>query len=47
MESITESSAGQAVSQNGSATRTLGQVACREKRAQRIGAAAVRLLGDL
>jgi hypothetical protein len=39
--------AGQAVSANRSATRTLGHLACCEKCPQRIGTAAIPVLGDL
>ncbi len=44
---VVEPDTGQAVSPNGSATRTLGHVAFGKKRAKRHGAAAVLVLGDL
>jgi hypothetical protein len=36
-----------AATRNGAATRPLGEIACREKRAERRGASAVPVLGDL
>ena len=44
---IAEPHAGQTISRNGAATRPLGEIACREKRAERRGASAVPVLGDL
>ena len=46
-QEIAEPHAGQKISRNGAATRPLGEIACREKRAERRGASAVPVLGDL
>jgi hypothetical protein len=44
---IAEPQPGQAISPNGAATRPLGQIARREKCAERRGASAVLVFGDL
>jgi hypothetical protein len=46
-QSIAEPHAGHTISRNGAATRPLGEIACRETRAERRGASAVPVLGDL
>ena len=46
-QAIAELHAGQTISPNGAATRTLGHVARREKRVERRGASAVLVLGGL
>jgi len=46
-QAVIEPCTGQAVSGNRAPTCTLGHIACREERTQRIGTAAVRVLGNL
>jgi hypothetical protein len=46
-QAIAQPGTGSAVSRSRATARTLGQIACREKSAQRIGAAAFPVLGDL
>lgn len=46
-QAIAEPHAEHTISRNGAATRPLGEIACREKRAERRGASAVPVLGDL